>query len=152
MALAPALRVAMRTSAAHAKAVATAKADPKSSPDEAKTTNETKIKSKKPTPSKSDTQRKPQTETGPEDHDTRPREFQTYSSSAPKRLNDIAQAPPEFKKLPRKAPPKASSGPIDIVSQAQKRMMELERDKVIQRYRAFKEGKRKLAAGRIDSS
>jgi len=34
-------------------------------------------------------------------HAGRPKEFQVASSSVPRRLNDIAKAPPEFKKFPR---------------------------------------------------
>ena len=152
--MAPALRVAMRTAAAHTKASATSKADPKSSveDDSQPQTNQSKTKGKKATASKSNQDSEPQEEARPEKHETKARDFQTFSSSAPKRLNDIAQAPPEFKKLPRKAPPKASSAPVDVISQTQKRMMELERDKVIQRYRALKEGKRKLALGGTDPS
>ena len=36
-------------------------------------------------------------------HADRPKEFQQASTSAPRRLNDIAQAPPDLKKLPRGA-------------------------------------------------
>ncbi|TRM62064.1 hypothetical protein BD626DRAFT_499673 [Schizophyllum amplum] len=36
-------------------------------------------------------------------HADRAKEFQQSSTSAPRRLNDIAQAPPDFKKLPRGA-------------------------------------------------
>ncbi|KZP08808.1 hypothetical protein FIBSPDRAFT_964448 [Athelia psychrophila] len=77
-------------------------------------------------------------------------EFQKISTSAPRRLNDIAQAPPEFKKLPRgakevdKLKPKgaAGTGKEGVLSMAQKLMMEEEREKVIARYRALKERRR----------
>ena len=84
-------------------------------------------------------------------------EFAQNSSSAPKRLNDIAQAPPQFSSAPRlqrlvqKAKEKKSKEVNDdenddangIVSAQQKRMMELEREKAINRYRSLKEAKLK---------
>lgn len=83
--------------------------------------------------------------------DAKPRtkalDFEKYSSSRPKRLNDIAQAPPVLKHLPRGARANASSGgkaagkADSVVSAAQKRMMELEREKAITRYRALRESK-----------
>lgn len=81
-------------------------------------------------------------------HGGLPKEFQTTSSSAPRRLNDIAQAPPEFKKLPRGASHKATGGAnkvrgraekLDgVLSMAQKLMMEEEREKAILKYREMK--------------
>lgn len=77
-------------------------------------------------------------------------DFARASASAPKRLNDIVQAPPEFKVAPR-LQRLASEAKIrltslhgaeegdGVVSAAQKRMMELEREKAIARYRAMKE-------------
>jgi hypothetical protein len=80
-------------------------------------------------------------------HDGRPTEFQKSSTSAPRRLNDIAHTPPEFKKLPRgvkdgadKA--KTTSGREGVLSMKQKLMMEEEREKAIARYRALKERRR----------
>ena len=87
------------------------------------------------------------------------KDFAKASSSTPKRLNDIVQAPPELKVAPRlkrmvAAAQKKKKGTADddsaeedvgngVVSAAQKRMMELEREKAIQRYRALKEAKMK---------
>lgn len=70
-------------------------------------------------------------------------EFAKVSTSAPKRINDIAQAPPQIKHLPRNAKKiVATSGKGKksdaIVSMAQKAMMEAERENVIQRYRELK--------------
>ncbi|KAF9465809.1 hypothetical protein BDZ94DRAFT_1253239 [Collybia nuda] len=84
-------------------------------------------------------------------HADSPKEFQKLSSSAPRRLNDIAQAPPEFKKLPRGAAAALESafggtglGKRDgILSMAQKTMMEKEREKAITRYREMKANRRK---------
>jgi hypothetical protein len=62
-------------------------------------------------------------------------------ASAPKRLNDIALAPPEFKKLPRggnKLGAGASSKSDGVLSMAQKAMMEQEREKAVARYRELK--------------
>ncbi|THH06190.1 hypothetical protein EW145_g4258 [Phellinidium pouzarii] len=77
-------------------------------------------------------------------------EFARNSSSAPKHLNDIVQAPPvlksasRLKRLVQKAKVDNDEGEDtgdsnNVVSNAQKRMMELEREKVIVRYRALKE-------------
>lgn len=74
----------------------------------------------------------------------RRKEFQVASSSAPKRLNDIAQAPPEFKKLPRGASSLPGIGKRDgVLSMAQEVMMEQEREKAIARYRELKASRRK---------
>ena len=72
----------------------------------------------------------------------RPKEFHSVSSSAPRRLNDIAQAPPELKKLPRGIT--SAIGKRDgVLSMAQKVMMEQEREKAIVRYRDLKASRRK---------
>jgi hypothetical protein len=92
-------------------------------------------------------------------------DFVRLSSSAPTRLNDIAQAPPELKGIPRlsrlaekskakakqnigggkglEAEDEEDGGAGGILSAQQKRMMELEREKAIARYRALKETKLK---------
>lgn len=67
-----------------------------------------------------------------------PKEFAT---AVPKRLNDVAQAPPELKKLPRGA----SSFPSkkgDILPMSQRLLMEKERERVIQRYRELRASRR----------
>lgn len=73
-----------------------------------------------------------------------PTEFVKASTSVPKRVNDIVQAPPQIKHLPRNAKKiVATSGKGKkseaVVSMAQKAMMEAERENVIQRYRELKE-------------
>jgi len=83
----------------------------------------------------------------PSKHEGRPTEFQKNSTSVPRRLNDVAQAPPEFKKLPRGAKDKvdnakATSGRDGVLSMKQKLMMEEEREKAIARYRELKERRR----------
>ncbi|EJD02864.1 uncharacterized protein FOMMEDRAFT_107879 [Fomitiporia mediterranea MF3/22] len=85
-------------------------------------------------------------------------DFARISSSMPKRLNDVAQAPPELKAAPRlnRLVRKAQAGKSGgmngrednveddgIITLQQKRMMELEREKAINRYRALKEAKLK---------
>ena len=92
----------------------------------------------------------PVSETAPEHRDHSPpedkftgrvKEFQKSSSSAPKRLNDVAQAPPEFKKLPRGV--SSAIGKRDgVLSMSQKVMMEQEREKAIARYRELKASRR----------
>jgi len=71
-------------------------------------------------------------------------EFEKASTSAPKRINDIVQAPPQFKHLPRNAKKIVTTSGKGkksdaIVSMAQKAMMEAERENVIRRYRELKE-------------
>ena len=81
-----------------------------------------------------------------------PRDFEKISTSAPRRLNDIVQAPPEIKALPRKAKKLATQGSIKmnggtkslsegVLSMAQKAMMEEERERAIKLYREMKKGK-----------
>lgn len=67
----------------------------------------------------------------------RQQDFVPVNTSQPKRLNDIAQAPPEFKKLPRGASAFSSKKDAGL-SMAQKLMMEKERENAIARYRALK--------------
>lgn len=79
-----------------------------------------------------------------EDQNEPSMEFAKASTSVPKRVNDIVQAPPQIKHLPRKAKEiVAASGKGKksdaVVSMAQKAMLETEREKVIQRYRELKE-------------
>ena len=83
------------------------------------------------------------------------KDFVKHSSSAPRRLNDIAQAPPEFKKLPRGAAAALHGGPGSwkregVLSMAQKSMMEEEREKVIMRYRELKAQRRDGGRERTD--
>ncbi|KAG2130785.1 uncharacterized protein EDB93DRAFT_1243220 [Suillus bovinus] len=71
----------------------------------------------------------------------KPKEFRVSSTSAPRRLNDIAQEPPRFDKLPRGAQSGKDSSKekvVGILSMAQKAMMEEERENVIKRYRELK--------------
>ena len=81
------------------------------------------------------------------DDDDSPKEFATTSSSAPRRLNDVALAPPELKKLPRGAAKLSSSGgkvkasAVGVLSMAQRALMEAERENAIRRYREMKERK-----------
>ncbi|PIL30420.1 hypothetical protein GSI_07607 [Ganoderma sinense ZZ0214-1] len=81
-----------------------------------------------------------------------PRDFEKVDTSAPKRLNDVVEAPPELKKLPRKAKKLAAMGGAGkgtgasslkegVLSMAQKAMMEEERERVIRLYREMKKGK-----------
>ncbi|KAI0653012.1 hypothetical protein C8Q70DRAFT_937970 [Cubamyces menziesii] len=84
--------------------------------------------------------------------DDKPKDFEKVSTSAPKRLNDIVQAPPDLKKLPRKAKKLAEQGGIKkgegaktlregVLSMAQKAHMEEERERAIRLYREMKRGK-----------
>ncbi|KAF7791709.1 hypothetical protein EIP86_002733 [Pleurotus ostreatoroseus] len=84
------------------------------------------------------------------------KDFETLSTSAPRRLNDIVQAPPELKKLPRGAKARkqtaaaasaggASEGAASlrdgVLSMAQKVMLEEERERAIKAYRELKKRK-----------
>ncbi|KAG1899671.1 uncharacterized protein F5891DRAFT_1128878 [Suillus fuscotomentosus] len=74
-------------------------------------------------------------------HRDKPKEFRVSSTSAPRRLNDIAQEPPRFDRLPRGARSGKDSSKekvTGILSMAQKAMMEEERENVIKRYRELK--------------
>ena len=79
-------------------------------------------------------------------HRDRPKEFATISSARPRRLNDIATAPPVLKKLPRGAKhsaPPALTKARGVLSMAQRVMMETERENAIRRYREMRERKAK---------
>ena len=71
-------------------------------------------------------------------HAGRPKEFQVASSSVPRRLNDIAKAPPEFKKFPRGASSTVTGRADGVLSMSQKLMMDQERTIAIARYRKLK--------------
>ena len=68
-------------------------------------------------------------------HAGRPKEFQVASSSVPRRLNDIAKAPPEFKKIPRGASSTVTGRADGVLSMSQ---MDQERTMAIARYRELK--------------
>jgi len=102
-----------------------------------------------------------------DDDDHRPKEFAVISSAAPRRLNDIAMAPPELKKFPRgvkttkhnspavgggeKAKAGAGAG-AGVLSMAQRVMMETERESAIKRYREMRERKTEEADRTLLSS
>jgi hypothetical protein len=94
------------------------------------------------------------------DNGHRPKEFAAMSSAAPRRLNDIAMAPPRLKKFPRgvktkhnspasggeKAKAGAGAGAgAGVLSMARRVMVEAERESAIKRYREMKERKTKEA-------
>lgn len=83
-------------------------------------------------------------------------DFAKASTSTPRSVNDIVQAPPQIKHLPRNAQKiLAASGKGKksdaVVSMAQKAMMEAERENVIQRYRELKERRLKQHQNNIDA-
>ncbi|EEB94365.1 hypothetical protein MPER_06833, partial [Moniliophthora perniciosa FA553] len=85
----------------------------------------------------------------PSPSSSKPKEFKVLPSSAPKRLNDIVQAPPEMIRLKNSRTQRsldrhaATSKRDGVISMAQKQMMEVEREKAIARYRQLKAAKRK---------
>ncbi|SRR5258706_11895416 len=69
-----------------------------------------------------------------------------FEKAPVKRLNDVVEAPPTLTKLPRNAGKVRDNvvfGKGDILPPEHRRMMELEREKAIKRYRELKEQKRK---------
>ena len=133
----------------HQKAVKNAKSDPSGS-----TAPQSKKKAgKAPATDDSDSEdaatSKPiqPIKSGKASEKVKPTDFATFSASAPRRLNDIAQAPPELKKLPRgakasKAADVGAKGAASLregaMSMAQKAMLEEERERVIKAYRELK--------------
>ncbi|KAG6826957.1 hypothetical protein H0H92_013770 [Tricholoma furcatifolium] len=88
---------------------------------------------------------KPSSPPAPVDkHANKAKEFERNSTSAPRRLNDIAQAPPEFKRLPRGVSSESGLGGKrdGVLSMAQKQMMDKERENAIARYRELKSRQR----------
>ncbi|KAI0948008.1 hypothetical protein AcW1_009625 [Taiwanofungus camphoratus] len=94
------------------------------------------------------------TKSRPAQGEERPKDFQRLSTSAPRRLNDIVQAPPELKKLPRGAKARPAqdstrdhgegSGTTlkqGVLSMAQKVMLEEERERAVRMYREMKKAK-----------
>jgi hypothetical protein len=78
------------------------------------------------------------------------KEFAKASTSIPRRLNDVVQAPPSLTTL-RLSTRKLQQGigasnRGDVLSIAQRSLMEREREKAIQRYRELKATKHKLHA------
>ncbi|CAE6465257.1 unnamed protein product [Rhizoctonia solani] len=69
------------------------------------------------------------------------REFETVSSSAPKRLQQVALAPPVLTKGPRGSGAGKGGGKAPVVSMARKVMLEQERERVVELYRALKASK-----------
>ncbi|CAE6527304.1 unnamed protein product [Rhizoctonia solani] len=73
------------------------------------------------------------------------REFEAVSSSAPKRLQQVALAPPVFTKGPRGSGVGKSGGKAPAVSMARKVMLEQERARAVEMYRALKASKSEAA-------
>ncbi|KAJ7057273.1 hypothetical protein C8F01DRAFT_330011 [Mycena amicta] len=76
----------------------------------------------------------------------KPKEFQRTSSATPRRLNDIAQAPPDLSALVRKAQQKPSGAKVgvakekakQVLSPAQQLQLAQAREDAIRRYRELK--------------
>ena len=77
----------------------------------------------------------------PRDSSLPPPSPKDFATALPKRLNDVAQAPPEFKKLPRGIS-SLSSKKGAILPMSQRLLMEQERRRVIHRYRELKASQR----------
>jgi hypothetical protein len=94
-----------------------------------------------PQPSSDTRQRDPEATNAVE----RPKEFAKVSTSTPRRLNDIAQAPPEIKEFPRAAMKVNTPKREGVLSMAQKSSMDQEREKAIARYRMLKASRQLIA-------
>ncbi|KAF8633776.1 hypothetical protein AX15_001282 [Amanita polypyramis BW_CC] len=79
---------------------------------------------------------------------TQSKDFEKVSTSLPRRLNDIAQAPPALTALPRGARKLQQRFAVPknegVLSMAQKSMIDREREKVIQKYRLLRANRRNL--------
>ncbi|KAJ7616667.1 hypothetical protein FB45DRAFT_801440 [Roridomyces roridus] len=119
--------------------------------------NKPSIPSSEPTPTSKKPAKPPSSSTPPVDkHAHRPKEFLNTSTSAPRRLNDIAMAPPDLSNsgFARKASSaKNGSGKKTkadaLLSPAQALQMAKAREEAVARYRELKE-KRRREAGRED--
>ena len=142
------VRVAMKTSSALARKV-------KKEEEESSRASKGK-QNAKPSPKSDDAPSSPSQSTStpkPSTAREKPDDFERLSTSAPRRLNDIVQAPPELKKLPRGAkqrpkvpePTALGEGTATLrqgaLSMAQKAMLEEERLKAIKLYREMKKAK-----------
>ena len=136
------VREAMQTSSAVARKAKKEEEVSKGKQQEAKPAQEkTKGKAKANSDSESEEETKQASKAR-----SHPKEFTTLSTSAPRRLNDIVQAPPEIKKLPRGAKLKTQTVSTSsqslkdgVLSMAQKAMLEEERERAIRLYREMKQ-------------
>ncbi|KAJ6483153.1 hypothetical protein C8R45DRAFT_871032 [Mycena sanguinolenta] len=79
-------------------------------------------------------------------HASRPKEFARTSTATPRRLNDIAQAPPELGSFTRKSAAKtqgkANGKEKSVLSPAQQLQMAAAREDAVRRYREMKAARR----------
>lgn len=140
----PLVRTAMQVSSARERQERKATKDAKASPAAKERATNSKSSKGNTLPSRDDSSAELDGPP-PDKHASAPKEFTTHSTSAPRRLNDIAMAPPDLKKLPRGAKKNGAAGKGDgagkagILSMAQRAMMEAERENAIARYRELKE-------------
>ena len=129
------------SSTSTSKSTSSSKSDSKSSKSDSKSSKSDYKSSKSKPSADSDSDSPPR-----DKHANKAKEFATLQSSAPKRLNDIAQAPPEFKKIPVRGVKAGGGMKSDgVLSLAQNQMMEEERENAVRRYRELK-ARQKAAA------
>ncbi|KAJ7776927.1 hypothetical protein DFH07DRAFT_911811 [Mycena maculata] len=92
----------------------------------------------------------------PDKHAGRPKEFARTSSAAPRRLNDIALAPPDLSAMKRlasksKSSGKNGSGKASVLSPAQALQMAAAREAAVARYREMKAARRAAGGGDWDT-
>ncbi|KAF7291930.1 hypothetical protein MIND_01218500 [Mycena indigotica] len=93
----------------------------------------------------------------PADISRKPKDFQLTSTAAPRRLNDIAQAPPDLSALVKKAQKKPGGAKVgvgkekakEVVSPAQQLLLAQAREEAIRKYRELK-AKRLIASQTTD--
>ncbi|KAG8821598.1 hypothetical protein FRC17_009779, partial [Serendipita sp. 399] len=85
-------------------------------------------------------------------------EFETVTSQLPKRLNDVVTAPPDLSALTKgktlNPGPRVAAeafGKKDVIPPEQRRMMEIEREKAVKRYRELKERREQNVVNRKKS-
>jgi hypothetical protein len=140
----PLVRSAMSTASSHVRR--TTKGDPADIEKKGHVAPSTQSKGKRPASDldNSDAEEVPSKK--------RATDFETTSSSAPRRLNDIAQAPPSFARLPKERGTAAAIARLKgektgtpkadgVVSMAQRARMEEERERAVRRYREMKAAK-----------
>ncbi|KAJ7923096.1 hypothetical protein B0H13DRAFT_1707238 [Mycena leptocephala] len=151
----PLVRSAVQSSLATVRAERKkSSSDPTASSTPSKTAKSTKSSASTAPKSTSNSKSKPQFQDdddapAPVDkHASRPKEFARTSSAAPRRLNDIALAPPELSAHTRKAAPKTtSSKSSSVLSPAQQLQMAAAREAAVAHYRKLKAARRAAGGG-----
>ncbi|KAJ7652630.1 hypothetical protein B0H17DRAFT_957803 [Mycena rosella] len=150
----PLVRTAMQTSLATSRAERKKTDKPSTKPPAAPAVPTANSKSKPTKPNSKPPKDDDEDDDEPADkHAGRPKEFARTSTAAPRRLNDVALAPPDLSAMARKAAAAGKGGSggkatskTSVLSPAQQLQMTAARDAAIGRYRELKAARR-LAGG-----